>query len=350
MTGAKPQNWNASRAVDARPLAELLPLTTPLSLMVDPTNACNFKCVFCPTGDAELLESVGRKKATLSLELFQKLVDDLQGFPEPLRVLHLYKDGEPLVNKRLPEMVRYAKASGRVTRVETTTNGSLLTEDRSHALIDAGIDGIRISVYAVDTPRYRSVTRTVVDFETVRANVAGLFALKSRLRPAVHVHCKIVDAGLSDDEKQRFADAFGAVCDSLHIDSIMGWSNTDLRDWTLGQQPARGMSGALLKTARKVCSEPFMKLAVNSNGTVSVCCVDWTHDTVVGDVKNESLPDIWNGPLLRELRRKHLTGRRDQISACGNCQYIRGLPAISDLDDEIDRLTAVYAESTPSVR
>ncbi len=343
MTVAKTQAYGASRSEGARPLKQLLPLATPLSLMVDPTNACNFKCVFCPTGDADLLKSVGREKGMLSLELFRKIIDDLNGFPEPVKVLHLYKDGEPLANKSLPDMIAYARASGRVNRIETTTNGSLLTEDRARALIDAGIDGIRISVYAVDTPGYRTIAKTTVEFETICTNVARLFALKTELRPSLHVHCKIVDAGLSDDEKQRFHQAFTGICDSLHIDAIMGWSNTVDRDLTLGRNPVFGISGALLKTSRVACSEPFMKLAVNSNGDVSVCCVDWAHDTVVGDVQQESLVDIWNGSRLRELRLKHLAGRRGEITACATCQYIQGLPAIADLDDDLERLLSIYS-------
>lgn len=311
--------------------------------MVDPTNACNFKCVFCPTGDAELLKSVGREKGMLSLELFRKIINDLQEFPTPIKVLHLYKDGEPLANKHLPEMIAYARASDRVVRIETTTNGSLLTEDRARALIDAGIDGIRISIYAVDTPGYRMVAKTTVEFEAICANVARLFALKAKLRPQLHVHCKIVDAGMSDDEKQCFQQAFTGICDSLHIDAIMGWSNTADRDLTLGRNPIFGISGAPLKASRTACSEPFMKLAVNSNGEVSVCCVDWAHDTVVGDVRHESLVAIWNGSRLRHLRQKHLAGRRSEISACATCQYIQGLPVIADLDDDLERLLGIYS-------
>lgn len=345
MTAAKSQAYGASRVEGALPLKQLLPLATPLSLMVDPTNACNFKCVFCPTGDAELLKSVGREKGMLSLELFCKIIDDLQGFPAPVKVLHLYKDGEPLANKHLPDMIAYARASGRVLRIETTTNGSLLTEERASALINAGIDGLRISVYAVDTPGYRTVARTTVEFQTIRANVERLFALKTALRPKLHVHCKIVDAGMSDSERQAFCEAFTDICDSLHIDAIMGWSNTADRDLTLGRNPVFGISGAPLKRERTACSEPFMKLAVNSNGEVSVCCVDWAHDTVVGDVRHESLVDIWRGTRLRELRIKHLAGRREEITACATCQYIQGLPAMADLDDDLERLLSIYSSA-----
>jgi MoaA/NifB/PqqE/SkfB family radical SAM enzyme len=48
----------------------------------------------------------------LSLELFCKIVADLGGFGTKLRLLSLYKDGEPLLNPDFPEMVRIAKVAG----------------------------------------------------------------------------------------------------------------------------------------------------------------------------------------------------------------------------------------------
>lgn len=336
------RSYASIRAGDGAPLSEILPLGTPLSLQIDPSNICNFRCVFCPTGDDELLRSSARPKGLMSFELFRKIIDDLAGFRQPVKVLHLYKDGEPLVNKALPQMVAYAKASGRVERVETTTNGSLLTAVRGKQLIEAGLDGIRISVYAMSDRGYRDLARAKTGVESVRSNVAGLFALKSKLGSRLHIHCKILDAGLSDRDKDLFLSTFAAISDSVHVESIMGWSDTPGRDLTLGLVPDRGSQGEALNPKRVACSEPFMKLAVNFNGEVSVCCVDWAHQLVVGDLRREALADIWNGTLLRELRLKHLTGRRHELQACASCHYIYGLPARSNFDHIADRLVPEY--------
>ncbi len=334
-----------SRA-DDRPLRDLLPLDTPLSLMVDPSNACNFKCIFCPTGDPHLLAEAARPIGLMPYELFRKIIDDLAGFPRPLKVLHLYKDGEPLANKALPGMVAYAKSSGRAERVETTTNGSLLTEARARQLIEAGLDGIRISIYGLDDRTYRDVVRARTSFATIRSNVERLFTLKCQRGAALQVHCKILDSGLSAEEKNRFTAAFAPISDSVHIDSIMGWSTTPDRDMTLGLRPEFGTPGDPLNRARKVCSEPFMKLAVNFNGLVSVCCVDWALDTVVGDVRCEPLADIWNGSRIREFRLKHLAGRRNELRACASCQYVLGLSARTDIDAVADSLLGLYSEAS----
>ncbi len=337
------KNYSATRMSGSEPsLSELLPLSTPLSLLVDPSNGCNLACVFCPTGDDQLLKSVGRQARVMHVATFRSIVEGLSQFPDRIKVLHLYKDGEPLVNKHLAEFVRIAKVSNRFERVETTTNGVLLSPVRSEELIAAGIDGIRVSIYGLDDQSYRSTTQCPVSFDSVVTNVAALFRIKSELNPRVHIHCKITDVRLSTEARDCFVRTFSPISDSIHVDSLMGWTAPEGKDLMLGITPTTGMSGSPLKPDRKVCSEPFMRLAVNSNGSVSVCCVDWSHETVVGHVPNETLFAIWNGERLQAFRRRHLSGRRNELAACRNCQYMLGLAERADLDGAIARLAPLY--------
>ena len=81
----------------------------------------------------------------MSLDLFKKIVDDLREFDAKLKLLSLYKDGEPLLNKHFPEMVRYARDAGIADRIWTKTNGSMLTPELNERIVDAGLDMICIS-------------------------------------------------------------------------------------------------------------------------------------------------------------------------------------------------------------
>ena len=91
-------------------LDKVIPLSTPFIINVDPSDKCNFQCKFCPTGDRVLMRNTpGRNFGTMSLDLFKKIVDDICDFEQPIKVLRLYKDGEPLLNKNFGEMIRYAK-------------------------------------------------------------------------------------------------------------------------------------------------------------------------------------------------------------------------------------------------
>ncbi len=336
------------------PLHKILPLPLPESMHIDPVNACNFRCAFCPTGDNHLLASVRRPTGVMDFDLFTRIIDDLAGMVRSsgrkLWTLHLYKDGEPLLNRRLCEMAAYAKRAGVADLVATTTNASLLTEDISRELIRSGCDQIRISVIHVGSDRYRELTRTYSDYERIRSNVAYLYEEKKRQRRSLRVLVKINDTGLTEDERAKFREDFGPISDELRIDSLMGWSLSDTKDFTLGVPVSSGMDGVSPLRDRRVCPEPFSRLAVNFDGQVSVCCVDWSFGTIVGDLRRESLAEVWNGERLRRFRLAHLEGRRGEIPACANCQYLLGEAPERDLDEHAEALIPLYEAGTPRPR
>jgi radical SAM protein with 4Fe4S-binding SPASM domain len=206
-------------------------------------------------------------------------------------------------------------------------------------LIEAGLDYIRISVEHVTNEGYRKVTKTYDDYAQIRSNVAGLFEARQQAKSALKIHAKIVDVGLTVEQKRKFMDDFRPISDQTTIDTLMGWSNTGEADMLLGTDPDKGMDSMTpLKRDRAVCPSPFKTMAINFNGEVSVCCVDWSHETVVGDVSKENLVAVWNGEPMRSFRLTHLRGERHKLNACARCQYIQGYNVESDLDEAAPRL------------
>ena len=103
------------------PLETVIPLSTPFVVFADPASSCNFKYTFCPTGHPDMIAETGRYQGVMKFEVFQKIIDDLADFDMPIKVLRMYRDGEPLLNKRFADMVAYAKKSGHVDYIDTTT-------------------------------------------------------------------------------------------------------------------------------------------------------------------------------------------------------------------------------------
>jgi radical SAM protein with 4Fe4S-binding SPASM domain len=307
------------RVANRNNLADVIPLATPYLIRIDPSNLCNFRCSFCPTGDPDLLKSVGRPRGMMDYELFTKIIDDISCFDTKLKKLSFYKDGEPLLNKRLPDMIHYARSKngGVAEQYWLTTNGSLLNPKLNLELIDAGLDLIRISIEAVSSEGYHSIAKVRLDYDNLRSNIADLFAHRQNCK----IHIKIIDANLSVDEKEKFYNDFTDIATSIHIDSLMGWSMSDIKDFTLGNNPVLSPDGAKLIT-KEVCPFPLYTLTINFDGTVSVCCVDWSHSTIVGDVKYQSIQEIWQGKALFEFRKMHLEYRRYENRACANCQNL----------------------------
>ncbi len=329
-----------------RALWEILPQSVLYGINIEPTNLCNFRCPFCPTGNPSALACIGRPKGFMQMELYRKIIADLlemsrQG-NKKIASVQLWKDGEPLLHKQLPEMIRLAKQAEIADSVELTTNGSLLNETSIRDIVNANPDIVRISVESVQNSAYHAISKGKVAYNDIIRNVSELFTVKNASNSSMHIHAKIIDAGLSEEEKNKFIDDFSPISDSCNIESIQGWSRMQIQDFTLGIQSETSMHGVARKHNRLVCPEPFGKLAINFDGSASICCVDWSYGTVVGDASCESIMDIWNGRKLADFRICHLTGQRETIPACASCDYLKSFPAFADLDDHREDLLKVF--------
>ncbi|MHB8172582.1 MAG: radical SAM protein, partial [Thermincolia bacterium] len=91
-------------------LGDILPLNTPLSIHIQTSNACNFRCNYCAQSlSIEQLKSMDIDRKLMTYQTFTKIADQIRDFPEQVKVLNLTGFGEPLINKELPEMICYAK-------------------------------------------------------------------------------------------------------------------------------------------------------------------------------------------------------------------------------------------------
>ena len=295
-------------------LETVIPLEAPFVLFVDPSSLCNFRCTFCPTGDRKLIRETGRYQGVLDFNLFKKMIDDLAEFESPLKVLRLYKDGEPLLNKRLPDMIRYAKASGRVSYIDTTTNASLLTHAKSLALVDAGLDRINISVDGLSDSDFEKFTRTKVNFTEFVEKIRFFY----ENRKGCEVCIKMPGDFLSPDEKDFFFATFGDISDRISLENIAPcWPEFGVEE-RMGIEIKTGIYNNPINDI-DVCPYVFYSMAVNSDGTVSVCFLDWSRKMQIGDVRNNSLKEIWRGEEMHNHQLAHLRGERKEHPVCGNC-------------------------------
>ncbi len=314
-------------------LEEVIPLATPFVVFLDPSDICNFRCKFCPTGDANLMKSVNRPAGIMDFNLYQKILRDLSEFENPIKVLRLYKDGEPLLHPRFAQMIRLAKESGCTLQVDTTTNASLLTPDISLKLIDAGLDRINISINGLSDQAYREFTRHHVRFDRLVENIRYFYEHRGNCLVLI----KIVGDHLSDQENKYFYDIFGNIADRIFIEHIAPcWPTFNLTD--VKANTSVGIYGQPIREV-SVCPYIFYSLSINSDGAVSLCFLDWAKKMVVGDVKKESFKNIWQSDILYQYRRSHLLHKRKAHPICGVCgQLTHCLP--DDIDPFTDTLLA----------
>ncbi|WDC83283.1 radical SAM protein [Caloramator sp. mosi_1] len=197
-------------------LADVVPLDTPFTIYLFPTTYCNFKCNYCAhsLGIEKMKEKYGFKPETMSMETYNKIIQQLKEFPNKLKVLSLTGQGEPLINKNLPHMISIAKEAGVAERIEIITNASLLSNSVSNQLIDAGLDVIRISIQGLTSAKYRDICRYNLDFDELVSNIKYFYQNRKQCK----VYVKIMDISLEKGEDKKFYDIFSNISDRMFIE------------------------------------------------------------------------------------------------------------------------------------
>ena len=315
-------------------LADVLPLATPFTIYIDPSSACNFKCNFCCHSiKADQIKRSVFKPQIMDFELFSNVVEQIRYFTGKIKMLSLFLVGEPLLNKRLPDMIAYAKKSMIADRIFLTTNGSLLTKQVNSALIDAGLDEILISVEALDTEKYREIASVNIDYELFVDNIRDLYENRKNCK----VFVKIVDTDIYNEEIEKFHSMYDEICDLAYIEAVL--PVFEGVDYSSTKLPESNRIGRRVE----ICTRPFFTMSVHPNGNVGCCIVDYSEEIVFGNVKEQSLMDIWNGKKINDFRLTHLKMQKKTLNVCGNCcSPYYDTQALDVLDDSVDNLLKFF--------
>lgn len=309
------------------PLRDVLPLDTPFSAYVFPTNHCNFRCSYCAhsLGGQGFQQQYGFPPETMSMDTYRLVINQLAEFPGKLKTLSLTGQGEPLLHPQLPEMVAYAKEKQVTGRIEFMSNGALLHPVLSQALVEAGLDGIRISLQGLSTQKYAEVCGAKVDFEQFVEQIAWLYRHKKQCE----VFVKILDVVLEPGEEARFYELFTPIADRVYIEQCRPvYSGVASTEKISTQADRYGRSHA----PRKVCPLCFFMLGIFPNGDVYPCEAIYRPE-YLGNVRENSLMELWNSGKMRRFWRMQLEGRRGENPQCAQCC---APDDVSHPEDELD--------------
>jgi hypothetical protein len=264
----------------------------PRVVRIETTNACNAHCIICPH------DSIRRPIAQMDDALYVRLIDECAC--SGCREIQLHNFGEPLMDKQIENRISYAKKKG-IKKVKFFSNGSLLDERRAKGLIESGLDEIKISIDGACKEEFERI-RTPLRFEIVIQNIIRLVSFRnsagSKLK--IHVTC------CSTSDKQGTMQLLENVVDKFYFNKIHNWGDIEQTEG-----PNR---------VRKPCSRLWNNLTVLADGSVSLCCLDYDGQHLLGhiDAKN-SISSIWSNPAYCRVRKYHREGRQNEIILCANC-------------------------------
>lgn len=254
------------------------------------------------------------------------------GGQKRVKKLRLFKVGEPLLNPDVCRMIKYAKEADAAEFIEITTNGTLLNEGMNRGLINAGLDILNISVNGINEKQYEETCGYQIDFDRFRNGIAHFYDNKGDCK----IFIKYSDIGYTEEEKNSFYQLFGDVCDEIFVETISPtlWQDTNIGENVVNAH--KGTYGQALEQ-KQVCPFLFTTMVINDQGIVHLCCVDWKTEYILGDLKRQSIKEIWNGKTLREYQKIHLSGKKDSIALCKNCESLSA-NTTDNIDDYAEQL------------
>lgn len=250
----------------------------PRIIHVETRSKCNAVCSFCPAS----IKTDKREDIYMPDELIEKTIEELSELDYPNR-LSFYNNNEPFLDKRIFNFIKLARNKLPKAYLELKSNGLLLTTEKILMIFNAGLDMLYITDYSGNGKYHKNIQEITKDLEHIRR-------FKGHL-----------------EEGQYFSRIRIWLQD---VNAIVGTR--------AGCSPNKPYKGEYMQ---KMCFRPFEMMTINPEGNVSVCSEDFYCTINMGNVKNQSLFEIWTSKKWNEIRNSLIMGDRSCTNACSKCDY-----------------------------
>ena len=251
-----------------------------------------------------------RKKGIMKWDLFKKIIDEIAEIDKNTRVYMVFF-GEALILKKTKpsifDMISYAKSVG-LKNVVLNSNGVLLDKESSKKLIDAGLDAIYIGIDAFSEETYNKL-RVGGDYNRVVQNVLDLIEVKKDKSATINIEAQFIEMEENIKERNDFIKYWISQGVNVKIRKKLSWT---------GLIESKTVNNIDVK--RHPCYWMLNTMAITDKGEVTACPADPDTRFIAGNIKDQSIKEVWNGKL-KELRDIHRKGKWDRlIYPCNQCK------------------------------
>ena len=267
----------------------------PLEASIEVTTRCNLACTMCPR------QLINRPLQEMEFSLFKKIIDEMKDSAE---LIYLHGLGEPLLCSQFFKFLEYAKSQN--LKVGISTNATLLGQTQSKKLLDLELDYLILALDGATKKTYEKI-RVGGDFEQVETNIKNFLAMKKRRKKSPFTVIQFITMKENKEEVGLFLEKWrNCGAEAIRVKPVV--------DFFGRQKPKK--ANAFLR-----CFYPYRMINIYFDGTVVPCCEDNFGNYALGNIKEKSLKEIWNGPQARILRQKLAAGGREEIPLCRACHY-----------------------------
>ena len=284
----------------------------PIFFTIETINSCNFRCLYCPQSDQQRHFVNGR--GIMSLENFKLIIANLRSAFD-VGIVSLHRDGEPLLNKQLEAYISHLTGLG--IYVTTSSNCSLISEERAKGLIESGLRMVGTDFCAEAAVYERLRVRGV--WQQTLTSVHNLLRAAAKAKTDFRVVLKDIATNgcspeqarsLTGETRELFSEWDGRVTVMpVYFHNALGESQVDLS----------GSPTADHRAAYTLCHQPWTNLTVDFAGRVVACCRDLRSEFIVGNLLEQPAAQIWNGERMMRLRRALASKQPEEINVCKGC-------------------------------
>ena len=286
----------------------------PSHFEIETINACNARCPMCT------IDEWDKEQKMMSDDLFLKIITEIAEYRSFVKRVNLYRDGEPLLDKKLPDRIKLCKSLG-IPNVSISTNVSLLDEHLGSNLLDAGLDMITLSIDSLNKEAYESVRRGL-NFEKVMENALSFLRLRNEKNSTCEVWIRMIRQEVNKDEFHSYKEFWSNTGllrkdqDRVYYHNIFNWG---------GQLD---QFGAVSENTEKhlPCVSLWSLMPIFANGDVPMCNIDFSCNHKMGNVNDHSIREIWQSQALAQIRIDHMNGSKSNYDMCRDCNVWEEVP------------------------
>ncbi len=312
--------WNMSKVISSYYYSMMVKKPVqwglPISLSFEPTTSCNLRCPECPSG----LRSFTRPTGMLKKDFFKETMDEVG---KDLTYLIFYFQGEPYLNPDFLDMVTYANKKNIYTA--TSTNAHYLNDEMAKKTIESGLDRLIISIDGTTQDVYQQY-RVGGNLEKVLEGARNIVKWKRELKsktPFVIFQFLVVKPNEHQiEDVKRLGAEVGVDEVAFKTAQIYDYENGSNLIPTIDYYSRYTKQDDGKYTIKNKmlnhCWKLWHSCVITWDGAVVPCCFDKDATHQLGDLKEMSFKQLWQGGKYHAFRTALLKSR-GEIDICKNC-------------------------------
>ncbi|MBU1864369.1 MAG: SPASM domain-containing protein [Candidatus Omnitrophica bacterium] len=284
-------------------------MTFPRYILIQTVSFCNAHCMICPYDDTVHVQDQGYMDETI----FKKIVDEASAHHGCVKQIMPYLMNEPLLDKNLVQKIEYIHQKNPQAWIHIVTNGILLDDETTESLLRSPLHSIKISMLAHRKETYEKVMG-VANYDIALKRIVRFVETAQNLKGDAFVSiCLTNTPGCISQYEIEEAKKF--------------WEQKGVSYEIIPQPISRAGNVRMVKRVwqthiigcRSIWRDEMIHILFN--GDVILCCMDWKREVVVGNVREQTIEEIWNSKQYGEIR-KIIAGTTEgnQNFLCYRCE------------------------------